>query len=169
MSSRGGCCTIAGRMRLLSYNIHKGIGGRDRRYRIERIVRVIEEREPGPDLPAGGRPARPADAARRPAGELAEAFDAAGAPLPAQRPARRSGGYGNLVLSRWPFREHAPGLAPAQAAEAARGAARGGRDARGAAPPGPLAPRPGRARAALAGRATCSSTRSSASRPTCRP
>ena len=25
-------------MRVLSYNIHKGIGGRDRRYRIERII-----------------------------------------------------------------------------------------------------------------------------------
>ena len=33
-------------MRLLSYNIHKGIGGRDRRYRLERIIGVIEEENP---------------------------------------------------------------------------------------------------------------------------
>ena len=35
-------------MRLLSYNIHKGIGGRDRRYRLERIIQVIEDEQPGP-------------------------------------------------------------------------------------------------------------------------
>ena len=33
-------------MRLLSYNIHKGIGGRDRRYDLQRIIDVIEEENP---------------------------------------------------------------------------------------------------------------------------
>lgn len=33
-------------MRLLSYNIHKGIGGRDRRYSLERIIGVIEHENP---------------------------------------------------------------------------------------------------------------------------
>ena len=33
-------------MRLLSYNIHKGIGGRDRRYRLERIFQVIADEHP---------------------------------------------------------------------------------------------------------------------------
>ncbi len=33
-------------MRLLSYNIHKGIGGRDRRYRLARIISVIEAENP---------------------------------------------------------------------------------------------------------------------------
>ncbi|MEE9311896.1 MAG: endonuclease/exonuclease/phosphatase family protein, partial [Planctomycetota bacterium] len=33
-------------MRLLTYNIHKGIGGRDRRYRLQRIVDVIRAIEP---------------------------------------------------------------------------------------------------------------------------
>src|SRR4029077_1655557 len=33
-------------MRLLSYNIHKGIGGRDRRSRLERIIQVIEAENP---------------------------------------------------------------------------------------------------------------------------
>lgn len=33
-------------MRLLSYNIHKGIGGRDRAYRLERIIEVIRHEKP---------------------------------------------------------------------------------------------------------------------------
>ena len=33
-------------MRLLSYNIHKGIGGRDRRYRLERVIQVIQDEDP---------------------------------------------------------------------------------------------------------------------------
>ena len=33
-------------MRLLSYNMHKGIGGRDRRYRLQRIIDVIETENP---------------------------------------------------------------------------------------------------------------------------
>ena len=34
------------RFRLLTYNIHKGIGGVDRRYRPERIVETIGHYEP---------------------------------------------------------------------------------------------------------------------------
>ena len=33
-------------MRILTYNIHKGIGGRDRRYRFGRILAVIEAENP---------------------------------------------------------------------------------------------------------------------------
>ena len=33
-------------MGLLSYNIHKGIGGRDRRYRLDRIIHVIQAEDP---------------------------------------------------------------------------------------------------------------------------
>ena len=33
-------------MRLLSYNIHKGIGGRDRRYCIDRVLEVIGHERP---------------------------------------------------------------------------------------------------------------------------
>ena len=33
-------------MRLLTYNIHKGIGGRDRLYRLRRIIEVIENENP---------------------------------------------------------------------------------------------------------------------------
>lgn len=34
------------KLTLVSYNIHKGIGGRDRRYRLERIVNVIQDAAP---------------------------------------------------------------------------------------------------------------------------
>ena len=33
-------------MRLLSWNIHKGIGGRDRRYSLDRIITCIEAENP---------------------------------------------------------------------------------------------------------------------------
>ena len=33
-------------MRLLSWNIHKGIGGRDRRYSLQRIIDTIEAENP---------------------------------------------------------------------------------------------------------------------------
>ena len=33
-------------MRFFCYNMHKGIGGRDRRYRLERIIAVIESQNP---------------------------------------------------------------------------------------------------------------------------
>jgi endonuclease/exonuclease/phosphatase family metal-dependent hydrolase len=33
-------------LRILSYNIHKGIGGRDRRYRLQRIIDVIAHEAP---------------------------------------------------------------------------------------------------------------------------
>ncbi|MFN5756450.1 MAG: endonuclease/exonuclease/phosphatase family protein, partial [Planctomycetia bacterium] len=33
-------------MRLLSWNIHKGIGGRDRRYSLARIIDCIEAENP---------------------------------------------------------------------------------------------------------------------------
>ena len=91
-------------MRLLSYNIHKGIGGRDRRYRIERIIRVI--RHEGPDLVCLQevdryvRRSRHDDQPRR----LAEALEAV-ADLYQLNVHLGAGGYGNLVLSRWPFRE----------------------------------------------------------------
>jgi endonuclease/exonuclease/phosphatase family metal-dependent hydrolase len=91
-------------MRVLSYNIHKGIGGRDRRYRIERIIRVIEEENPDliclQEVDCNVRRSRFDDQPRR----LAGAFHAAGQ-LFQFNVKVRSGGYGNLLLSRWPLRE----------------------------------------------------------------
>ena len=90
-------------MRLLSYNIHKGIGGRDRRYRLERIIRVIEDENPDliclQEVDRHVRRTRHDDQPRK----LAEAFRAA-AHLYQLNVRDKDGGYGNLVLSRWPFR-----------------------------------------------------------------
>jgi endonuclease/exonuclease/phosphatase family metal-dependent hydrolase len=89
-------------MRLLTYNIHKGIGGRDRRYSLERIIDVIEAENPDliclqevdRHVRRSGRhdqPQRLADALR-PAGMLFQL-----------NVKIKDGGYGNLLLTRWPF------------------------------------------------------------------
>jgi endonuclease/exonuclease/phosphatase family metal-dependent hydrolase len=91
-------------MRLLSYNIHKGIGGRDRRYRIERVVDVIESENP--DLVCLQEVDRHVRRTRHDdqPGQLAKALNAAATLFQLNVHLKRGGGYGNLVLSRWPFR-----------------------------------------------------------------
>jgi endonuclease/exonuclease/phosphatase family metal-dependent hydrolase len=90
-------------MRLLSYNIHKGIGGRDRRYRIERVIGVIEAENPDliclQEVDRHVRRTRHDDQPTR----IAETFDVA-ASLYQINVHLKNGGYGNLMLSRWPFR-----------------------------------------------------------------
>jgi endonuclease/exonuclease/phosphatase family metal-dependent hydrolase len=92
-------------MRLLSYNIHKGIGGRDRRYRIERVVAVIEAEDPDlvclQEVDRGVRRTRHDDQP----GKLAEALRVSASLYQLNAHRKRGGGYGNLVLSRWPFRK----------------------------------------------------------------
>jgi endonuclease/exonuclease/phosphatase family metal-dependent hydrolase len=92
-------------MRLLSYNIHKGIGGRDRRYRLERIIQVIEDQNPDliclQEVDRHVARTRHDDQPR----ELTAALNAA-AHLYQLNVRLKNGGYGNLVLSRWPFRSH---------------------------------------------------------------
>jgi endonuclease/exonuclease/phosphatase family metal-dependent hydrolase len=91
-------------MRLLSYNIHKGVGGRDRRYRIERIVEVIAAE--APDLiclQEVDKHVRRTRHDNQPA-ILAEAFHTV-ATLYQINVHRGEGGYGNLLLSRWPLRQ----------------------------------------------------------------
>ncbi len=90
-------------MRLLSYNIHKGIGGRDRRYRLERVIEVIEAENPDliflqevdRDVPRSRHDDQPR--------LLTQHFQTEGH-LYQQNVRLKSGGYGNLLLSRWPFR-----------------------------------------------------------------
>lgn len=89
-------------MRLLTYNIHKGIGGRDRRYRLERVIEVIAQAQPDLILlqEVDQHVARSHfhDQPRL----LASQF--AATDWVYQRNVHlTSGGYGNLVLSRWPF------------------------------------------------------------------
>jgi endonuclease/exonuclease/phosphatase family metal-dependent hydrolase len=92
-------------MRILSYNIHKGIGGRDRRYSFERIVAVIEEENPDliclQEVDRHCQRSANDDQPRR----LAEHFRVAAHLFQLNVHARSGGGYGNLLLSRWPFVE----------------------------------------------------------------
>jgi endonuclease/exonuclease/phosphatase family metal-dependent hydrolase len=89
-------------MRLLTYNIHKGIGGRDRRYDLGRIIEVIEEENPDliclQEVDHNVRRSRFHDQAQM----LARHFNAA-AHLRQTTVRLKTGGYGNVVLSRWPF------------------------------------------------------------------
>jgi endonuclease/exonuclease/phosphatase family metal-dependent hydrolase len=90
-------------MRLLTYNIHKGIGGGDRRYRLGRVIEVIEEQNP--DLMCLQEVTRHAPRTHHDDQPklLADYFKAA-AHLFQMNVHYKKGGYGNLLLSRWPFR-----------------------------------------------------------------
>ncbi|HJT78148.1 MAG TPA: endonuclease/exonuclease/phosphatase family protein [Gemmataceae bacterium] len=90
-------------MRLLSYNIHKGIGVSDRRYRLERVIEVIEEQNP--DLICLQEVTRHA---RRTSGDdqpqrLSDYFKLPVHLFQMNVHYKRGGGYGNLLLSRWPL------------------------------------------------------------------
>lgn len=91
-------------MRLLSYNIHKGIGGRDRLYRIERIIRVVAEEEPDliclQEVDRNVRRTRHDDQPVR----FGESFRGFGSTYQLNVHLGH-GGYGNLILSRWPLRD----------------------------------------------------------------
>lgn len=90
-------------MRLLSYNIHKGIGGRDRRYDFERVLRVVEHERPDVIcLQEVTWKARRTEYHDQPEW-LARHFNARGFNFQLNVKYRHRGGYGNLVLSRWPF------------------------------------------------------------------
>jgi endonuclease/exonuclease/phosphatase family metal-dependent hydrolase len=89
-------------MRLLSYNIHKGIGGRDRRYELQRVIEVIERENPDliclQEVTRGARRSSFHDQPDL----LADYFHAAAACFQLNVHLK-SGGYGNLLLSRWPL------------------------------------------------------------------
>ncbi|HWG41953.1 MAG TPA: endonuclease/exonuclease/phosphatase family protein [Gemmataceae bacterium] len=89
-------------MRLLTYNIHKGVGS-DRRYRLERIIDVIQEQEPDliclQEVDRNVRRSRFHDQPALIAENLGTAAHLYQLNVP-----KREGGYGNLILSRWPFR-----------------------------------------------------------------
>jgi endonuclease/exonuclease/phosphatase family metal-dependent hydrolase len=90
-------------MRLMTYNIHKGIGT-DRRYRLERVVAVIVAEAPDviclQEVDRNARRSRHDD---QPA-LLADRLHAAACLYQLNAP-HGEGGYGNLLLSRWPIRE----------------------------------------------------------------
>jgi endonuclease/exonuclease/phosphatase family metal-dependent hydrolase len=91
-------------LRVVTWNIHKGIGGVDRRYRLDRVVDLLASLAPdiamlqevSEDMPRSHFHDQPA--------ALAEAL---AMPHLAFGPEHRfrMGGYGNLILSRWPLTE----------------------------------------------------------------
>lgn len=89
-------------MRLLSYNIHKGVGGRDRRYLLDRVMEVIEGENPDviclQEVVRKARHYRSDDQPRL----LADRFLPEGWMFQLNVH-YREGGYGNLLLSRWPI------------------------------------------------------------------
>lgn len=90
-------------LRVLTYNVHKGIGGVDRRYRPERVLEVVAHyeadfvflQEVDEDVPRSAR--------HRQAEFFAEALGYTHRVF--QRNVRlRHGHYGNAILSRYPFK-----------------------------------------------------------------
>src|SRR5829696_3276603 len=92
-------------MRLLSYNIHKGIGGRDRRYQLDRVMVVIEEANP--DLICLQEVDCNVGRSRfdHQPNLFVERFKPEGH-LYQTNCKLKNGGYGNLLLSRWPLLSH---------------------------------------------------------------
>jgi len=90
-------------MRLMSYNIHKGIGGWDRVYDFDRVLRVIEHERPEivclQEVTKGARRTKRDDQPALVAARLAAAH------VFQMNVHYREGGYGNLILSRWPIRD----------------------------------------------------------------
>lgn len=88
--------------RIITYNIHKGIGGVDRRYNLQRIVDVIQHYQPDLALLQevdSGVPRSGQDE------QTALLADALGYPYSAcqQNVHLKSGCYGNAILSRFPL------------------------------------------------------------------
>jgi endonuclease/exonuclease/phosphatase family metal-dependent hydrolase len=89
-------------MRILSYNIHKGIGGRDRLYRFQRVLDVIEAENP--DILCLQEVARNSPRSHYDDQPLLLAkYFKPEAEVFQQNVHLKRGGYGNLILSRWPI------------------------------------------------------------------
>ncbi len=88
--------------RLLTYNIHKGIGGVDRRYRPERIIEVVTHCQPDLVLLQEVDDGVPRSNGHRQVDLLG---DALGLPHRAYQAnvALKQGCYGNAILSRFPL------------------------------------------------------------------
>jgi endonuclease/exonuclease/phosphatase family metal-dependent hydrolase len=90
------------RIRLVSWNIHKGVGGLDRRYRLERVVAVLKNL--APDVALLQEVAQ--DLPRAHFHDQAELLqEGLGMQYWALAPQHRFrvGGYGNAILSQWPL------------------------------------------------------------------
>ena len=93
---------MSGNLRLVTYNIHKGIGGVDRRYRLERVIETLRHCQPDVALLQEVDDGVPRSKHDRQVDLVAEAVE-----LPHvayQRNVSLSlGHYGNAVISRYPL------------------------------------------------------------------
>lgn len=91
------------KLRVLTWNIHKAIGGIDRRYRPERVCEVIAHHDPDfallQEVDAGARRSRGHDQTDLLGCELGYRHRVW---FPNHR-VRSGGAYGNAILSRWPL------------------------------------------------------------------
>ncbi len=90
------------KLRILTWNIHKGIGGVDRRYSLERVAEVIRLARPDVALlqeVADGWPPAGHEIQAERLGEMTELEHLAFAP----EHRFKVGGYGNAILSRFPI------------------------------------------------------------------
>ncbi|HET9952847.1 MAG TPA: endonuclease/exonuclease/phosphatase family protein, partial [Polyangiaceae bacterium] len=87
---------------VVSWNIHKGIGGVDRRYDIERTVGVLSEQEPDVALLQEVAEGMPRAGFHDQAEFLSEALEMRHIAYGPQH-RFRVGGYGNAILSRFPL------------------------------------------------------------------
>jgi endonuclease/exonuclease/phosphatase family metal-dependent hydrolase len=90
------------KLRVLTWNVHKGIGGVDRRYRPERIIEVIDHYEPDLALLQEVDDGVPRSRFDR---QIDVVGDAVGLRHRTYGPnvRLRRGRYGNATLSRWPL------------------------------------------------------------------
>lgn len=90
------------RLRIVSWNIHKCVGGVDRKYDPERVVNVLIEQEPDLCLLQEVAEDMPSSRFQDQADLLSEALEM---PHLAYGPEHRfkMGGYGNAILSRYPL------------------------------------------------------------------
>ena len=92
------------RFRVVTWNIHKGIGGIDRRYQLERVIQLIREVDPDVALLQEVAEGWPPTRFEVQADELRDALELKHMEFgPEHRYAK--GGYGNTILSRWPLSE----------------------------------------------------------------
>jgi endonuclease/exonuclease/phosphatase family metal-dependent hydrolase len=91
-------------LRVLTWNIHKGIGGLDRRYQLDRIVRLIAELEPDVALLQEVAEGWPAANFEMQAEELRDALGFPHMVFGSEHRFKK-GGYGNTILSRFPIHD----------------------------------------------------------------
>jgi endonuclease/exonuclease/phosphatase family metal-dependent hydrolase len=92
------------KLRILSWNIHKGVGGIDRRYELARVIHLLGEIDPDiallQEVAEGWPPAR----FEFQADELRDALDLKHMQFGPEHRFKK-GGYGNTILSRFPLSE----------------------------------------------------------------